>query len=53
MDVNSGPVFITRDVKFAESTLYHQLLKTKPAKIILEPAEQDKDSEIEDEPPIL
>jgi hypothetical protein len=51
MDVNSGRVFIARDVKFDESTLYHQLLKTKPAKFAFEPAEQDKDSEIEDEPP--
>jgi hypothetical protein len=53
MDVSSGRVFIARDVKFDESTLYHQLLKTKPAKIAFEPAEQHKDSEIEDEPPLV
>jgi hypothetical protein len=51
MDVNSGRVFIARDVKFDESTLYHQLLKTKPTKFAFKPAEQDKDSEIEAEPP--
>jgi len=51
MDVNSGRVFLARDVKFDESTLYHQLLKTKPAKFAFEPAEQNKDSEIVDEPP--
>jgi len=51
MDINSGQVFVTRDVKFVESTLYQQLLKTKPAKFALEPAEQDKDSEFEDKPP--
>jgi hypothetical protein len=48
MDVNSGRVFIARDVTFHESTLYHQLLKTKPTKLAFEPAEQDKDSEIEE-----
>ena len=47
----SGRVFIARDVKFDESTLYHQPLKTKPAKFTLEPAERDKDSDLEDEPP--
>jgi len=51
MDISSGPVFIAQDVKFDVSTLYHQLLNTKHAKIALEPAEQDQDSEIEDEPP--
>jgi len=51
MDVNSGRVFIARDVKLDESALYHQLLKTKPTKLAFEPAEQDKDSEIEDEAP--
>jgi len=50
MDVNSGRVFIARDVKFDESTLYHQLLKTKSTKFAFEPAEQDKDSEIEEPP---
>jgi len=53
MDVSSGRVFIARDVKFDESTLYHQLLNTKPAKIAFEPAEQHKDSAIEDEPPVV
>ena len=53
MDVNSGRVFIARDVKFDEPTLYHQLLKTKPTKIAFKPAEQHKDSEIEDEPPMI
>jgi len=48
--INSGRVFIARDVKFDESTLHHQLLKTKPTKFTFEPAEQDKDSEI-GEPP--
>jgi len=51
MDVNSTQVFIAGDVNFDEYTLYHQLLKTKPAKITLESAQQDKDSECEDEPP--
>ena len=50
IDVCSGRVFIARDVKFDESTLYHQLLQTKPTKIAFEPAEQDKDSEIEEPP---
>jgi hypothetical protein len=31
--------------------MYHQRLKTKSTKFAFEPAEQDKDSEIEDEPP--
>jgi len=53
MDVNSGRVFIARDVKFDESILYHQLLKTKPTKIAFEPAEQDKDSEIEEPPKVV
>jgi len=51
MDISSGQVFISRNVKFEESTLYHQPLKTKPAKITLEPAEQDNHSDIEDKPP--
>jgi len=51
MDISLGRVFIPRDVKFDESTLYCQLLKTKPTKFAFEPAEQGKDSEIEDEPP--
>jgi len=53
MDVCSGRVFIARDVKFDESTIYHQLLKTKPTKIAFEPAKQDKFSETEDKPPIV
>jgi len=53
MDISSGRVFIARDVKFDESTLYHQLLKTKPTKIAFEPAEQDKDSEIEEPPKVV
>jgi hypothetical protein len=44
-------VYITQDVKFDESTLYHQLLQTKPAKMTLEPSEQDKNSQIEGMPP--
>jgi len=52
MHVNSGRVLVARDVTFDESTLYHQLLKTKAAKIMLESAEQDEDSEIEDKPPM-
>jgi len=51
LDGSSGRVFITRDVKFVESTLYCQLIKTQPIDFALEPAEQDKDSEIEDEAP--
>jgi len=46
-------VFVARDVKFDESTLYHQLLKTKPTKIAFEPAKQDKDSEIQQTPKVL
>jgi len=53
MDVNSGRVFIARDVKFDESTLFHQLQKTKPTKIAFEPAEQDKDSEIVEPPEVV
>jgi len=53
MDVSSGRVFIGRDVKFDESTLAHQLLKTKPTKIAFEPTEQDKDSEIENPPKVV
>jgi len=53
MDVNLGQVFTARDVKFDESTLYHQLLKTKPTKIAFKPAEQDKDSEIEEPPNVV
>jgi hypothetical protein len=48
---SSGRVFIARDVKFDESTLYHQLLKTTLTKFASETAEQNKDSEIEEEPP--
>jgi hypothetical protein len=41
MDVNSGRVFMARDVKFNETVLYHQLLKTSnQPRIILEPAEE-------------
>jgi len=32
------------------STIYHQLLKTKPAKITFEPAEQDRDLDNEEPP---
>jgi len=53
MDISSGRVFIVRDVKFDEFTLYHQLLKTKPTKRAFEPAEQDMDSEIEDLPKVM
>jgi len=53
MDVHSGRVFFARDVKFDESTLYHQLLKTKSTKFAFEPAEQHKDSEIKDEPLVV
>jgi hypothetical protein len=48
MDINSGRVFIHRDFKFDESTLYHVLLKTKSTKFAFEQAEQDLDSDIED-----
>ena len=48
-----GRVFIARDVKFDESTQHHQLLKTKPRKIAVEPAEQDRDSEIEEPPKVV
>jgi len=53
MDISSGRVFIARDVKFDDSTLYDQLPKTKPIKIAFEPAEQDKDSEIEEPPKLV
>jgi hypothetical protein len=53
MDVNLGRVFIVRHVKFDESTLHHQLLKTTPPKIALEPAEQGNDSEIEEPPKVV
>jgi len=49
--ISSGRVFISRNVKFDESTLYHQLLKTKPTKFAFKPAKQDNDSEIQDKPP--
>jgi len=51
MDISLGRVFITRNVIFDESTLYHQLLKIKLTKFASGPAKQNKDSEIEDEPP--
>jgi len=50
MDVNLDRVFIARDVKLDESTLYHQLLKTESTKFAFEPAEQDENSEIEEPP---
>jgi len=53
MDVNSDGVFIARDVKFDESTLYHQLLKTKPTKIAFEPAVRNKDSDIAEPPKVM
>jgi len=53
MDVNSGRVFIAHDLKCDESTLYHQLLKSKPTKIAFKPAERDQDSEIEDLPKVV
>jgi len=53
MDVNSGRVFIAQDVKFDQSTMNPQLLKTKPTTITFEPAEQDKDSEIEEPPKVV
>ena len=46
-------MFIGRDVKFDESTLYQQLLKTKPTKIAFKPANQDKDSENEEPPKVV
>jgi len=39
MDISSGRVFMARDVKFDESTLYYQLLKSQRTEVILEPAE--------------
>jgi len=48
-----GRVFIARDVKFDETTLYYQLLKTKPTMIAFEPAEQDMDSAIEEHPKVV
>jgi len=53
MDLYSSRVFISREVKFDESTRYHQLLKTKSTKFAFEPAEQHMDSEIEDQPPVV
>jgi len=53
-DTVEGGGMLTREDDGEEdelSTLYHQLLKTKSTKFAFEPAEQDKDSEIEDEPP--
>jgi hypothetical protein len=44
-------LLLTRDVKFDQSTLYHQLLKVKFTKIAFEPAEQDQDLDTEDEAP--
>jgi hypothetical protein len=39
MDITSGRVVMARDVKFGESTLYYQLVKSPPRKtVILEPA---------------
>jgi hypothetical protein len=50
MDVNLGRVFIARDVKFVESTLYHQRIKTKSTSFAFEPAKQAKELEIEKPP---
>jgi hypothetical protein len=35
------------------ATIYHHLLKTKPAKIAFDPVEQDKNSEIGEERPMV
>jgi hypothetical protein len=53
MDISLGRVFKARDFKFDESTLYHQLVHSKSTKFVFEPAEQDKDLEIEDQPLML
>jgi hypothetical protein len=50
MDSNWGRVFIARDVKFHDSTLYNQLLNTKSTKFAFEPDKQDMELEIQDEP---
>jgi hypothetical protein len=52
-DISLGRVCIARDVKFEESTPYYWQLKTKPTKIAFKPATQEKDSDIEEEPPKL
>jgi len=42
-----------QDINLDQCTLYHQPLRAKPTKIALEQTEQEKDSEIEDEPPMV
>jgi len=49
MHIRLGRVFIARDVKFDDCTLYQQLLKIKPITFAFEQAEPDTYSEIEDE----
>jgi hypothetical protein len=40
MDIFMGRVFMARDIKFDESILYHQLLRSQPTKLMLEPASE-------------
>jgi len=37
MDISTSRVFIARDIKFDKSILYHQLLRSQPTKLMLEP----------------
>ena len=45
MDIFTGRVFMARDIKFDESILYHQLLRTQPTKLMVEPASELTSSE--------
>jgi len=40
MDISKGRVFMAREIKFDESILYHQQLRSQPMKLILEPASE-------------
>jgi len=40
MDISMGRVFMARDIKFDESILYRQLLRSQPTKLMLEPASE-------------
>jgi hypothetical protein len=52
MDISSGRVFMARDIKFDESTLYYQLLKFQQrTKVILEPAEPSDNHSWVEQPP--
>jgi len=40
MDISTGQVFMAWDIKFDESILYHQLLRSQTMKFMLGPASE-------------